>query len=148
MKQPRKYNHTHQGKRADLGDKFFRSSYEANYARFLNLLKDNGEIKDWEFETMEFEFPIKRGNRFYKVDFKVIYFDEQETVIDLPISGKQIIEKNRFEIHEIKGYMDDQSRIKLGRMAKFYPGIKIRVIDKKWFTDNRKSIKPLIKNWE
>src|ERR1700733_3907156 len=105
------------GKRADLDNVYFRSSWEANYARFLNYLMSIGEIKEWDFEPEEFEFVgIKRGTRFYLPDFKITNKD------------------GSVEYHEVKGYMDATSRTKLKRMAKFYPHIKIVLIDKKYYT--------------
>jgi len=60
------------GKRADLGNRFFRSKWEANYARYLEWMKNRGEITDWDYECDTFEFGrIKRGGRFYTPDFKV-----------------------------------------------------------------------------
>ena len=43
------------GIRKDLGI-YVRSSWEANYARYLNFLKKSGAILRWEFEPTEFEF--------------------------------------------------------------------------------------------
>lgn len=129
-KAPREFTSV-QGKRADLDNKFFRSKWEANYARYLNLLKANGEIAEWYYENKEFEFKgIKRGNKFYKNDFEVIYKD------------------GRSELHEVKGYMDSGSKTKLKRMAKYYPEVKIKIVDKAWFKANGPTIKSLIKNWE
>lgn len=101
------------GKRADLEGRYFRSMWEANYCRYLNWLVSQGVYAKWEYEVDEFEFPIKRGNRFYKPDFKV--FDAV----------------GNFEYHEVKGWMDGKSRTKLKRMAKYHPDVKIIVIDGK-----------------
>lgn len=116
------------GKREDLGI-YVRSSWEANFARYLNFQKQNGIIESWEYETEEFEFPIKRGNRFYKIDFKVTT-------------------KVGAFYYEVKGYMDATSKTKLKRMQKYHPHINITVIDNKWFRANAKNLKGLIKNWE
>ena len=119
------------GKRADLDNVYFRSSWEANYARFLNYLMSIGEIKEWDFEPEEFEFVgIKRGTRFYLPDFKITNKD------------------GSVEYHEVKGYMDATSRTKLKRMAKFYPHIKIVLIDKKYYTALARQVRALIPNWE
>jgi len=100
------------GKRDDLDGRYFRSSWEANYARYLNWLIKVGEIESWEYETEEFEFPVKRGNVRYLPDFIVTNQDGTK------------------EYHEVKGYMDNDSRVKLKRMAKYYPDIKVIVIGK------------------
>jgi hypothetical protein len=119
------------GIRADLNGMYFRSSWEANYARYLNWLKKNSAIHDWDYEPDEFEFKeIKRGTRFYKPDFKIWNSPED------------------FEYHEIKGYMDSVSQTKLKRMAKYYPHIKVVVIGKLDYKAIERDIKPFIPFWE
>lgn len=119
------------GIRHDLGGLYFRSKMEANYARYLNWLIENKQILKWEYEPDEFEFvKIKRGNRTYKPDFKVW------------------LSKDKFEYHEVKGWMDSDSKIKLSRMQKFYPEIKIVLIDSPVYSDIRRKVSKLIKNWE
>jgi len=121
----------HIGKREDLNNLFVRSSWEANYARYLNWLVGLGEIKSWEYEPEEFEFKtIKKGNRFYIPDFKVTNND------------------GSIEYHEVKGYMDADSKTKLKRMAKYYPEIKLVLIDKPVYLELHKQLKNLIPNWE
>ena len=118
------------GKRADLNNQFFRSSWEANYARYLNLLIKQGCILRWEYEPDEFEFiKIKRGNRYYKPDFKVFYSD------------------GSYEYHEVKGYYDKTSLTKLKRFRKYFPHLSLIMIDSEWFKQN-KHLKNIIKNWE
>jgi len=116
------YSRSNQGKRKDLNDTFFRSSWEANVARYFNFVG----IK-WEFESKTFWFEnIKRGNRSYTPDF---YLPEEDRYV------------------EVKGWMDKSSKTKLKRMAKYYPNIKIEIIAK----DEYKAIakwKRLIPNWE
>ena len=118
------------GKRADLGI-YVRSSMEANIARYLIFMMKQGEIIRWYYEpkNVEFEFPVKKGSRFYKPDFVITWK-----------SGK-------VEYWEVKGYMDAKSQTKLKRMAKYYPEIKIVVIDQKQYRAIGKWAK-LIKNWE
>jgi hypothetical protein len=100
----------------EIGGKrcYFRSQWEANYARYLEYLKVKGDLKDWFHEPRVFYFEgIKRGTNNYKPDF-------------------QVIEKNNTETwHEVKGYMDPKSKTKIKRMAKYYPDIKLIVIEKK-----------------
>lgn len=118
------------GMREDIGI-YVRSRWEANYARYLNILKENGDIKDWKYEQDTFIFDeIKRGTRSYTPDFKII---NNDSII---------------EYHEIKGYMDDKSRIKLKRMEKYYPNIKVIVIDGDAYYKLAKTIKPMIQLWE
>lgn len=120
---------TNGGFRADIGI-YVRSSWEANYARYLNWLKEQGEIKEWQYEIDTFQFPIKRGTRFYTPDFRVL----------LPDGTK--------EYHEVKGYMSPQSKTALDRMARYYPGEKVIVIDGSSYKDIRKKLSKVVPNWE
>lgn len=118
------------GRRSDLGDQYFRSSWEANYARYLTFLEKLGEIDRWEYEPDTFEFHgIKRGTRFYTPDFKVW-------------------EDGEFEYFEIKGYMDAKSRTKLKRMGKYHPDVKINLIGADEYRALARDVEPLIPGWE
>jgi hypothetical protein len=117
---------------AEIGGKrcFFRSRWEYRYALYLELMKQNKYVVEWEHEPKVFYFEgIKRGTTNYKPDFKVTF-----------PSGKE-------EWFEIKGYMDAKSKTKIKRMAKYYPDLVLRVIDKTWFSENSKKLKAIIKNW-
>lgn len=125
------YSHTRGGKRLDLDNRYFRSAWEANWARYLNWLKEQGSILAWEYEPETFEFEgIKRGSRFYTPDFCI---------------------KNAngsVEYHEVKGWMDQKSKTKLKRMAKYHPEIKIIVIDNKAYGAVARQVQGFIPNWE
>lgn len=110
------------GKRADLGNRFFRSKMEANMARYYNYLG----IK-WEYEPCEFKFPIERGIRFYKPDFY------------LPDEGKYI---------ECKGWYDPKSKTRMKRMAKYHPKVKVQIIQWHEYQEISKQVAGLIPNWE
>lgn len=126
----RAFGNTIPGKRKDLG-LYFRSSWEANYARYLNWLMDKGEISDWEYEPARFEFTgIKRGVMSYLPDFKVCD------------------NKNRIEYHEIKGYMTQKSATALKRMAKYYPSVDVKLIGQREYRDIARSVAKIIPNWE
>lgn len=118
------------GKRADLDGQYFRSSWEANYARYLNWLIKVGEIKAWEFEPRTFEFPVKRGNRFYTPDFLVTEKD-----------GSQAW-------HEVKGWLTADGATKLKRFAKYYPQEKLVLIDETQYTSIANQIGKSLPNWE
>lgn len=105
------YSRTRGGKRADLGGMFFRSAWEANYARYLNWLIEQGQLQAWEYEPVTFRFEgVSRGPYSYTPDFRLTEKD-----------GRQ-------HFHEIKGWMDGASKSRLRRMAKFYPDIQVSVI--------------------
>jgi hypothetical protein len=111
--------------------KYFRSRWEANYARYLEFLKQNKQIIEWDHEPEVFWFDgIKRGCVSYLPDFKVTYID------------------NVVEYHEVKGWMDDRSKTKIKRMAKYHPSIVLKIIDAKWFKANNKMLTQIIFGWE
>ena len=111
--------------------KYYRSRWEANYGRYLEWLKENKQIISWEHESKTFWFDgIKRGCMSYLPDFEV--------------TGLNGI----IEFHEIKGWMDDKSKTKIKRMAKYHPEIKLIVIDSKAYKSIEKTVKGLVPGWE
>lgn len=111
--------------------KYYRSRWEANYARYLQWLKERGEIADWQHEPETFWFDgIKRGVRSYLPDFRVWEND------------------GRIVLHEVKGWMDSRSRTCLKRMAKYHPQEKIIVIDGRQYRSIRLKVMALIEGWE
>lgn len=119
------------GMRADLG-LYVRSRWEANYGRILNLRLTLGEIDGWKYEPKEFEFPVKRGNRFYKPDFQVF--------------------SHALGYHwvELKGYMKpgDASSVKLKRMQKYYPQEQVILIREREYQELERTYAKLIPEWE
>ena len=102
---------------------FFRSAWEANYALYLDFLINNKKIQSWEYEADVFIFDkIKFGTRSFRPDFKLLNND------------------NSIEYHEIKGYMDSQSKTKLNRMKMYYPGIKIRVVGSREYNQLKRQL--------
>lgn len=125
------YSRARRGYRDDLGKIFFRSRWEANYARFLNLLKANGEIRAWEYEADTFWFEaIRRGIRSYTPDFKV-----------RDRSGATYYV-------EVKGWMDPKSKTKLKRMKKYYPAIDLRLFGEKAYRELDRKLGKAIAGWE
>ena len=112
-------------------DIFFRSSWEANYALYLDFLIKQKQIKSWTYEKDVFIFKkIKFGTRSYRPDFKIYNLD------------------NTFEYHEVKGYMDNKSKTKIKRMAKYYPNVKLIIIDKDVYKDLKKKIGKMLKFYQ
>jgi hypothetical protein len=119
------------GRRADLGNRYFRSMWEANWARYLNFLVLHRQIRCWEYEPQTFWFEcIRRGTRSYTPDFRVTENDGQ------------------IVYHEIKGYLDRESRTKLKRMALYHPSVRIRLIDEACYRRNARSLSRIIPGWE
>lgn len=111
--------------------KYYRSRWEANYARYLEWLKGIGEIKAWEHEPDVFWFEkIKRGCVSYLPDFKVTEND------------------GSIAYHEVKGWMDARSKTKIRRMAKYYPEVKLIVIDAKPYKIIERKIGCGLDGWE
>lgn len=119
------------GKRADLGGKFFRSSWEANYARYLNWLMTNGQVKSWEYEPETFIFRGEvRGPIHYTPDFRVLYSD------------------GRIEYVEIKGWNDPKSQSRHKKMAKYYPKVPLVILTQTQYRAIERQVAALIPEWE
>lgn len=117
----------------EIGGKrvYFRSTWEANYARYLELLKCEGLIVEWEHEPFTFWFEgIKRGSPSYLPDFKV-------TALDGTVTW-----------HEVKGWMDARSKTKLARMAKYHPEVVMVVVDKDAYRKIQTVYRYTIDGWE
>lgn len=111
--------------------KYYRSRWEANYARYLQWLKEHGQIASWEHEPTTFWFAgIKRGCVSYLPDFRVI-----------EMSGS-------VAYHEVKGWMDDRSKTKIKRMAKYHPTVKLIVIEAKAYKEIERKMAAIITGWE
>jgi Protein of unknown function (DUF1064) len=91
---------------------YFRSRWEYLYAEYLEFLRKNGEIQQWYYEPHFFDFPIKHGTTRYLPDFAVV-----------ENSGEKVY-------HEVKGYMSAKDKTKLKRMAKYYPNVKLVLIQR------------------
>ena len=130
---PKRYKTTWKSGWRIVGGKniFFRSRWEANYARYLQLLTETGVIKAWEHEPHLFVFDKSKTNlKAYLPDFKIINND------------------NSVEYHEVKGWFDERSMAKINGMKKYYPAQKLLIISNDWFLENAKTLKNTIKEWE
>lgn len=123
------------GKRSDLNGQYFRSRWEANYARYLNFIiahDKNNDIVRWEFEPDTFEFTkIRRGVRFFTPDFKIYFSD------------------GHVEYHEVKGYDYPKGKTARKRFARYFPNLKLVLVGEEWFSAvSKKRLDNLIPNWE
>lgn len=119
------YSRAKGGKREDLGNIYFRSTWEANIARYYNYIG----IK-WEYEPKTFVFEnVTRGSVSYTPDF---YLPEEDKWI------------------EVKGWLDSKSKTKLKRFARQYPDEykKLELIQQKEYNKIKKETSSFIKNWE
>lgn len=121
-----------QGKREDLGDIHFRSSWEANYARFLNLLIKMKVVEWWQYEPRTFWFEgYKRGVMSYRPDFLVKYRSDVKPVWV-----------------EVKGWEVPKDRVKWKRFAKQYPGEKLEIVGAKAYRAIASKWASAIPHWE
>ena len=110
---------------------YARSRWEANYARYLHFLLLAGELLKWEHEPETFWFEKeRRGCVSYLPDFRVTW------------------KGGRVEYHEVKGWMTPASATKLKRMKKYYPHVKIVLVQEGWFKANNRKLAGLVKDWE
>jgi len=119
------YSRTKSGKRKDLNNQFFRSSWESNIARLLNY-----NYIEWKYEFKRFYFDESvNGVASYQPDFYLPEFD------------KWI---------EVKGWMDEKSKIRLQLFKDQYPEefSKLILIDEDFYNELRDEISPFIDNWE
>lgn len=111
---------------------YFRSSWEANYARYLQLLLESGKISKWEHEPKTFWFEkIKRGCVSYLPDFRVTEIDGDSTYFV-----------------EVKGWMDARSKTKIERMGRYFPEVILEVVDSKAYRKLATQCKSIIQDWE
>lgn len=111
--------------------KYYRSSWEANFARYLQFLKQKKIIRNWWYEPQTFYFnKIKRGIRSYLPDFKVKKLNCTHYWV------------------EVKGWMDAKSKTKIKRFRKYYPKEQLFIVDKKWFDKNSKNLSKVCDDWE
>lgn len=73
---------------------------EARYAQYLELLRRAGEILWWKFEGIKLRLA---DNTFYTPDFNVMLKD------------------GFLEMHEFKGYWEEDARVKIKVAAELYP---------------------------
>ena len=124
------YSRAKGGVRPDIGPMYFRSKWEANYARYLMWLQARGDIDGWEYEPQTFWFEaIKRGVRSYKPDFLVK-------------------EKGTEYFVEVKGWLDPKSKTKLARMKRYYPTVKVKLFGERDYASLRGKLSRVIPGWE
>lgn len=118
----------------DVGGKTvsYRSRWEINWAYYLEWLKKNKQIKDWEYEPERYKFYVTEGNTkiligTYLPDFRITNND-----------GTQYID-------EIKGYK--QGMRKIQRMKKHYPEIPVHLIDRTQYNAVKRQVGKML-NWQ
>ena len=90
---------------------------ESAYAHHLEMRKRAGEIVDYQFEAITLRLA---KNTSYKPDFVVILAD------------------GGIEIHEVKGFWQDDARVKIKVAADKFPWLKfiaVRLVKKQWMVE-------------
>jgi hypothetical protein len=116
----------------ELGERrfFARSRWEANYGRYLEWLRTNGKIANWQYEPAIYEFPLKRGVTSNKPDFGVT-----------ELNGAYVL-------HEVKGWMSPESKTRIKRMKKYYPSVPMIIIEKRHMASLATQLGAIIPGWE
>lgn len=118
------------GFRSDIGITV-RSRWEANVTRYLNWLKQRGEIRSWQYEPRRFWFEgIRSGTTSYLPDFQIFYPD------------------GRHEWWEVKGYWDPKSKTAVKRFRKYFPNETLVILDGKRYKELCLEFQEMIPNWE
>ncbi len=125
------YSNRKCGFRDDL-NLYVRSSWEANYARYLNLLQRMNIVVDWQYEPETFWFEgIKRGTVSYKPDFRIFYKGDPTP-----------------EYVEVKGWTTAKDKTKWARMKKYHPHIKLTILNEKAYRSLKDKWSSAIAEWE
>lgn len=112
------------------GKIYFRSKTEANWARWLDFQLHSGELANWLYEPVQFRFGVFRRNNFYKPDFLLINKD------------------GTYIFHEVKGWMDNDSKVRMNRMKRFYPEINVELVMATRVKAVGKKMSGIIDGWE
>lgn len=149
-----KYGHIKRGKRADLADgNTYRSGWEADMARILNLWKDNGYVNSWVYEPHSFSFMEHYNSNplFYKPDFLVEYDKRmnkkhREFWACIGDIFEHVIPGGRVYL-EVKGQMKSSDREKIRRFRRVTNN-KLEVVDRHKLYLLQQEFKDEIPKWE
>ncbi len=142
-----KYAHVRRGFRKDLGISV-NSGWEADFARFLNLLQANDYITGWEYEPQKFlftEYGYKRGPWVYTPDFVVEFPAGKTITLSEDTYGANGRPKRIW--FEVKGQEKSSDRSKWKRFEK-HVGDELHVIRRDHIIDIRERFSDLIPHWE
>ena len=119
------------GRRVDLNGQYFRSSYEANYARYLNHFKVLLGVEKWDYEPDSFPLVRDIAPFVYTPDFKVTFVD------------------GHMEYHEVKGWDYPKGQIARQVFQEQYPYLTLILKGSDWFYNIKaQKIDKSIPNWE
>jgi hypothetical protein len=118
------------GERPDYPGIFFRSSWEANIARYLDYLKSYRAVDSWSYESRTFLFEGATEKPFsYTPDFEV------------SMNGAT-------SCWEVKGWKDKKWNRKIKIFRQQYPGEPLRIIGPKEYSEIENKFAPFLPGWE
>lgn len=112
--------------REDLG-LYVRSSWEANLARVMRVCGI-----EFRYEPKIYKFPQDHGNNRYTPDFKIDHIPGHSYTGYI----------------EVKGYMDEDSKVKLKRMEKYYPFDLVLILGRTAYREIEKEFSWMCPEWE
>lgn len=139
----KKNNRSYIGKRKDLNNQMFRSTWEANVARYFNFIGYK-----WIYEPQQFFFEKeRRGAVSYLPDF---YLPEYDIYIE--VKG-QLISRARGAMNKLKKYhLDEWSKLRAitgspsTKSTKWFNKVGIPIYT--YYSDIKKNYSKLIEYWE
>ena len=96
----------------------FRSEFEYKYARYLSLLKEQGKIKDWDYEGK-----IRKWG-----EHKFIFTGYETAPVQYTPDFMVRNNDNSFEYHETKGFLLKYDMSKFKRMWEQRPEVKLTLV--------------------
>lgn len=143
-----------------VGGITYRSKMEANYAAYLEFLKTRGIIRDWKYEPIEMWFtphppPIRKGRKMGtvwsdpkalgltgisrgRVTYKPDFYVEEYNKAQARLEGFYV---------EVKGYMDARSKTVLARARRYFPAVRIEVIDSAFMAKLKRQVSGVVPGW-
>lgn len=143
----------------------FRSKMEANYAAYLEWLLSIGQIAGWKYEPTMFWFTpqcpplpkrktkqawvwtnpahlgltgISRGRTTAVLDFSVDWRQKPTERDGRSIVGGYV---------EVKGYFDARSKTLLDRVRRYFPDMRLDVIDSKQMAALKRQVGGIVPGW-
>lgn len=136
----------------------FRSKAEANYAAYLEWLKTGGHIVDWKYEPVEMWFtpnppPIRKGRKRATVwsnpahlGLSGISKGRVTYVPDFFVDERACGAMASYYV-EVKGYMDARSKTTLARARRYFPGVRIDVVDSRQMATLNRAVGGIVPGW-
>lgn len=134
----------------------YRSKAEANFAAYLDWLRSIREIQDWAYEPVEFWFtpnppPVRKGKRKRATAWNNpahlgltgISRGRTTAVLDFSVTTNQ----GPGYYIEVKGYLDKRSKTLLDRVRRYFPGMRVDVVDSKQMRALARQVGEIVPGW-